>query len=129
MGLISIVCSDPRQSFGIISLLFSGYTLFLAEHVFGEQRGGAAEILSRIGDEVVRQRIEDYDGEFFQEDGVKGSFEIDLIEAQGMEVDNESGADEDAGDEVQNVKDLELLQRLHLGNDSDDDIPDHDDYF
>ena len=34
-----------------------------------------------------------------------------------MEVDNESGADEDAGDEVQNVKDLELLQRLHLCND------------
>ena len=24
------------------------------------------------------------------------------------------------------MKDLELLQRLHLGNDSDDDIPDHD---
>ena len=40
-----------------------------------------------------------------------------------MEVDNESGADEDAGDEVQNVKDLELLQRLHLSNDGDDDIP------
>ena len=41
-----------------------------------------------------------YDGEFFQEDGLKGSFEIDLTEAQGMEVDNESGADEDAGDKV-----------------------------
>ena len=50
-----------------------------------------------------------YDGEFFQEDGLEGSFEIDLTEAQGMEVDNESAADEDAGDEVQNVKDLELL--------------------
>ena len=50
-----------------------------------------------------------YDGEFFQEDGLKGSFEIDLTEAQGMEVDNESGVDEDVGDEVQNVKDLELL--------------------
>ena len=37
-----------------------------------------------------------------------------------MKVDNESGTDEDAGDEVQNVKDLELLQRLHLGNDNDD---------
>ena len=46
-----------------------------------------------------------------------------------MEVDNERVADEDAGDEVQNVKDLELLQRLHLGNDSDDDIPNHDDYI
>jgi len=50
-----------------------------------------------------------YDREFFQEDGLEGSFEIDLTEAQGMEVDIKSGADEDAGDEVQNVKDLELL--------------------
>ena len=41
-----------------------------------------------------------YDGEFFQEDGLEGSFEIDLTEAQGMEVDNESGADEVAGDKV-----------------------------
>ena len=40
-----------------------------------------------------------YDGEFFQ-DGLEGSFEIDLTEAQGMEVDNESGADKDAEDEV-----------------------------
>ena len=70
-----------------------------------------------------------------------------------MEVDNESGADKDTGDEVQNVKDLELLQRLHLSNDGDDDTlssehgddyidmrdsddetydpanPDHDNYF
>ena len=70
-----------------------------------------------------------YDGEFFQEEGLEGRFEIDLTKAIGMEVDNERVANEDAGDEVQNVKDLELLQRLHLGNDSDDDIPDHDDYF
>ena len=94
-----------------------------------------------------------YDGEFFQEDGLEGSFEIDLTEAIGMEVDNERVADEDAGDEVQNVKHLELLQRLQLGNDSDDNIspsehghdyintrdsddetydpanPDHDNYF
>jgi hypothetical protein len=93
-----------------------------------------------------------YDGEFFQEEGLEGSFEIDLTEAIGMEVDNERVVDEDAGDEVQNVKDLELLQRLQLGNDSDDNItpsdgddyidmpdsddetydpanPDHDDYF
>ena len=64
-----------------------------------------------------------YDGEFFQEDGLEGSFEIDLTKAQGMEVDNESDADEDTRDEVQNVKDLELLQWLHLSNDGDDDIP------
>ena len=29
-----------------------------------------------------------YDGEFFQEDGLEGSFVIDLTEAIGMEVDN-----------------------------------------
>ena len=40
-----------------------------------------------------------------------------------MEVDNESGANEDARDKVQNVKDLELFQQLHLSNDGDDDIP------
>jgi hypothetical protein len=32
-------------------LLFSGYTLSLAGRVSGEQRGGAAEILSRLGAE------------------------------------------------------------------------------
>ena len=37
-----------------------------------------------------------------------------------MEVDNESFVHEDAGDEVHNAKDLELLERLRLGNDSDD---------
>ena len=37
-----------------------------------------------------------------------------------MEVDNESVVHEDAGDEVHNAKDLELLERLCLGNDSDD---------
>jgi len=49
MGLVFMVYSDPRQSFGIISLLFFGYTLSLAGPVFREQRGGATEILSRIG--------------------------------------------------------------------------------
>jgi len=47
--LVSMVSSDSRQSFGITYLLFSGYTLSLAGRVPGEQRGGAAEILSRIG--------------------------------------------------------------------------------
>jgi hypothetical protein len=61
-----------------------------------------------------------YAGEFFQEDGLEGSFQIDLTEAIGMEVDNERFVHEDAGDEVRNAKDLELLERLHLGNDSDD---------
>jgi hypothetical protein len=94
-----------------------------------------------------------YDKEFFQEEGLEGSFVIDLTEAIVMEVDNERVVDENTGDEVQNVKDLQLLQRLHLGNDNDDNItpsdslddyidmadsdddtydlanPDHDNYF
>ena len=44
-----MVRSGLRQTFGITSLLFSGYTLSLAGRVSGERRGGAAEILSRIG--------------------------------------------------------------------------------
>src|SRR6185369_2772599 len=39
-----------------------------------------------------------YIGEFFQEDGLQGSFQIDLTEAIGMEVGNESFVDKDAGD-------------------------------
>ena len=49
MGLVFMVYSDPRQSFDIISLFFSGYTISLPGRVFGEERGGAAKILSRIG--------------------------------------------------------------------------------
>ena len=40
-----------------------------------------------------------------------------------MEVDNERVVHEDTRDEVHNAKDLELLERLHLGNDSDGNIP------
>jgi hypothetical protein len=61
-----------------------------------------------------------YDGEFFQEEGLEGSIEIDLTEAIGMEVDNERVDDEDDGDEVQNVRDLQLLDQVHLGSDNDD---------
>ena len=68
-----------------------------------------------------------------------------------MEVDNETVIEEDAGDEVQNVKDLQMLERLHFNNDngniahsdsvdyfdmidSDDETydaanPNHEDYF
>jgi hypothetical protein len=72
-----------------------------------------------------------YDGEFFQEEGLQGRFMIDLIEAIGMDVHNEWVHDEDDGDEVQNVKDLQMLERLHLGNDNEDNIPPSDsvDYF
>ena len=90
-----------------------------------------------------------YDGEFFQEEGLEGRFEIDLTGAIEIEVDIEMVVDEE-GDEVQNVKDLQILEQLHLDNDndnidssdsvdydmvdSDDDTydptnPDHEDYF
>jgi hypothetical protein len=89
-----------------------------------------------------------YDGEFFQEEGLEGRFEIDLTEEMVMEVDNKRVVDEEERDEVQNVKDLQMLERLHLGDDSiapsdsvDYDMvdsndetydpvnPDHEDYF
>ena len=59
-----------------------------------------------------------YDGEFFQEEGLEGRFEIDLTKAIEIEVDNETVIEEDARDEVQNVKDLQMLERLHLDNDN-----------
>jgi len=62
-----------------------------------------------------------YAGEFYQEDGLEGTFQIDLSEAIGMEVDNERVEQEDAGDVIHNVKDLELLEKLRLGNDNDSD--------
>jgi hypothetical protein len=48
------------------------------------------------------------DGEFFQEDGLEGRFEIDLTEAIGMDVDIEMVVDEE-NDEVQNENDLVIL--------------------
>jgi hypothetical protein len=41
-----------------------------------------------------------YDEEFFQEDGLEGTFEIDLTGLIEMEVDNERVVVEDDGDEV-----------------------------
>jgi hypothetical protein len=68
-----------------------------------------------------------YDGEFFKEEGLEGRFEIDLTDADGMEV--ERIVDEEEEDEVQNVKDLQMLQQLHLGNANDDiDYSDSVDY-
>ena len=48
---------------------------------------------------------EDYniDREFFQEEGLQESFEIDLSDVIGMEVDNERVVDKEAGDEIQNI--------------------------
>ena len=48
MGSVSMLYSDPGQTFGSTSPLFSGYTISLSGRVSGEQRGGAAEILSRM---------------------------------------------------------------------------------
>lgn len=67
-----------------------------------------------------------YDGEFYQEEGLPGRFVIDLTGAIGMEVDNEMVDDDDDGDEVENLKDLEMLERLRLGNDNEDNIPPSD---
>jgi hypothetical protein len=58
-----------------------------------------------------------YDGELFQEEGLEGRFEIDLTEAVRMDV--ETVVDEEE-DEVQNLKDLQMLERLYLGNANDD---------
>ena len=66
------------------------------------------------------------DREFFQEEGLQGSFEIDLSDVIGMEVDNERVVDEEVGDEIENIQDLLLLERLHLGRDSEDEIPPSD---
>jgi hypothetical protein len=62
-----------------------------------------------------------YDGEFFQEDGLEGRFEIDLTEAIGMDVDIEMVVDEEE-DEVQNDNDLVILE----GNDINDEVASSD---
>jgi hypothetical protein len=62
-----------------------------------------------------------YDGEFFQEDGLEGRFEIDLTEAIGMDVDIEMVVDEE-DDEVQNDNDLVILK----GNDINDELASSD---
>ena len=40
--------SDPRQNFDSTSPLFSRYTYWKGECVFGEQQGGGAKTLSQI---------------------------------------------------------------------------------
>jgi hypothetical protein len=72
-----------------------------------------------------------YDGEFYQEDGLQGRFEIDLTCEIGMDVDNVMVIDDDDGDEVRDPNDLQMLERLRLGNDDEDNIPPPDvvDYF
>jgi hypothetical protein len=60
-----------------------------------------------------------YDGEFFQEEGLEGRIEIDLTEVIGTEVEMVIDEEEEE-DEVQNAKDLQMLEALHLGNVNDD---------
>jgi hypothetical protein len=62
-----------------------------------------------------------YDGEFFQEDGLEGRFEIDLTEVIGMDIDIEMVVD-DEDDEVQNDNDLVILE----GNDINDEVASSD---
>ena len=69
-------------------------------------------------DEDYNFNTNTYDGEFFQESGLQGTFTIDLTEAMEMEVEND---DEDAGDEVVNAKDIEMLERFRLGQANEDD--------
>jgi hypothetical protein len=58
-----------------------------------------------------------YDGEFFQEEGLEGSFEIVLDVDLAMEVDNDTIiVDGDDGEEVHNAKDLLLLEQHHSGS-------------
>jgi hypothetical protein len=61
--------------------------------------------------------------EFYQLEGVEGRFDIDMFLLMGMEVDNDidqDDGDEDEGEEVQNAKDLQMLERLQLDDDNDD---------
>jgi hypothetical protein len=60
-------------------------------------------------DEDYNLDLDTYDGEYFQEDGLEGRFEIDLTEAIRMEVDIEMVVDEE-DDEVQNKNDLVILE-------------------
>jgi hypothetical protein len=49
MGLVSMVYSDPRQSFGIIILLFSGYTISLPDMYL--ENGGEVLLKFCLGSE------------------------------------------------------------------------------
>jgi hypothetical protein len=68
--------------------------------------------------------------EFYQPERLEGRFDIDMFSQMGMEVDNDidqDHGDEDEGEEVQNAKDLQMLERLQLGDDNDDNNGDEPD--
>jgi hypothetical protein len=72
-------------------------------------------------DEDYNLHPDTYDGEFFQEDGLEGRFEIDLTEAIEMDVDIEMVVGEE-DDEVQNDNDLVILE----SNDINDELASSD---
>jgi hypothetical protein len=113
---------------------YTSYACRTKEHLKGwdiVHKVSPHEILPVPNDEDYNFNTTTYDGEFYQEEGLQGRFEIDLTEAIGMDVDNDWVDDEDDGDEVQNVKDLAMLERLRLGNDFEDNITPSEsvDYF
>jgi hypothetical protein len=73
-------------------------------------------------DEDYNFNTNTYDGEFYQEDGLQGTFEIVLPDIIEIEVDNKTVDDEDAGDVVLNPKDIQMLERFRLGNNNEDNI-------
>jgi hypothetical protein len=90
-------------------------------------------LISRRGKAVV-PNDEDYNfdpntdsREFYQPEGLEGSLEIDILSLMGMEVDN--NIDEDEGDEVQDARDLRILERWRMERDGvvEDDVDDDDD--
>ena len=71
------ICANTHRQTKVVMgkhLYKNGFTIDYTRWIYhGES--------DRVRDEVVRQCIEDYDGEFFQEYGLEGSFEIDLTKA------------------------------------------------
>jgi hypothetical protein len=59
--------------------------------------------------------------EFYQADGLQWRFEIVFPGVTTMEVDNETVDDEDPRDVVLNPKDIQMLERFHLGKDNEED--------
>ena len=77
--------------------------------------------LPRPNDEDYTFDTNTYDGEFYQADGLQGRFEIVLPGVTAMEVYNEMHENDDPGDVVLNPKDIQMLERFHLGKDSVED--------
>jgi hypothetical protein len=78
--------------------------------------------LPSLNDDDYNLNPPTHDGEFYQQDeGLLGLLEIDLIGEIEMEVDDKWVVDEEATNEVPDLRDLKMLDILQLGNDSDED--------